>query len=320
MFHEKTPLLNSYPQCSVCVCVSTLFWSKWYHCVQMSIEHGCSLIRSRAFTIVEVLVSIAVIAVLVAIALPTLSRVRSKTIEQVCVVRIRSSSQAVTQYTMDYRGVMPFGGYERHEVDTPYGELATVGGINGLRGGLWATLMADYWEGDLWPEGMKCPDQPEFDPEATPWGDPGFSILSDGIIREPWFWLSSAFHLTPESLSRETKVYEGFVVRPQKIHSVQYPSSKSLLFEYFGFCIPQTPQSLAWMDMAQTQLLPTSSSTVDGSAFRYARRNAYRPAIGMGCDFTLNGVLGRDIDRALENQDAFARLYTSSWGEDDPDP
>lgn len=55
--------------------------------------------------------------------------------------------------------------------------------------------------------------------------------------------------------------------------------------------------------------------TVDGSGLRYARRNAYRPAHGLGLNYTMNGVLGRDVDRALENRDAFARLYGATWGE-----
>ncbi len=135
------------------------------------------------------------------------------------------------------------------------------------------------------------------------------------FLREPWYWMSSAFHLSVNSLDDVVEDVENAKVHAQKLSDVRYPSSKALLFEYYGFCIPDTPESRPWKDLVQTQLLPTSLVTSDGSAFRYARRNAYRPAMGLGCNYTLDGVQGRDVDRTLENLDAFARMNGNTWGE-----
>ena len=257
--------------------------------------------------------SISIIGILITILMPFLNGVRQQTIEQVCIVHIRSASTAITEYSMDYRAFVPFGGNEAHVIDAPYGEQVHVGGINGLGDGRWALLMPDFWSGDNWSEGMRCPKQPAYDPDSPQW--PNISMMTDGFLHEPWFDLSSAFHLTVDSLSEEVEDSDQYRVAAQKIHNVRYPSSKALLFEQFGFCIPDTPKNNAWKDLVQTQLLPTSLVTVDGSAFRYARRNAYRPSLGVGCDYTLNGVQGRDVDRRLEGLDAFARMSGNTWGE-----
>ncbi|MHA7813665.1 MAG: hypothetical protein ACX94C_09765 [Phycisphaerales bacterium] len=173
--------------------------------------------------------------------------------------------------------------------------------------------MPDEWSGPNWSEGMRCPKQPEYDPDSPQWLDA--SMMTDGFSHEPFYWLSSAFHLTTASLDRVVENEDRFVVAPQQLSKVRYPASKSLLFEQFGFCIPDTPDTIPWKDLAQTQLLPTSIVAADGSALRFARRNAYRPATGLGCDYTLHGVQGRDIDRSLEGKDAFDRMNGNIWGE-----
>ncbi len=136
-------------------------------------------VHRHAFTIVELLVSIGIIGLLIAILLPFLSGVREQTIEQVCLVHIRSSSVAITQYSMDYRGYVPFGGREMHEIESPYGETVSVGGVYGLAEGRWSLLMADYWGGDIWTAGMMCPKQPIYDPDSPQW--PNVSMMSDGF-------------------------------------------------------------------------------------------------------------------------------------------
>jgi hypothetical protein len=146
-----------------------------------------------------------------------------------------------------------------------------IGGVNGLSDGRWTALMPEYWSGDVWSEGMMCPKQPAYDPESPQW--PDISMMIDGFSHEPFYWLSSAFHLASGSLKEVVDDTDSMRAHPQKLHNVRYPSSKALLFEQFGFCIPDTPESLAWKDLVQTQLLPTSLVTVDGAALRYARRN-----------------------------------------------
>lgn len=272
---------------------------------------------NRGFSLLELLAVIAVIGVLLAIALPALGRIRARSVELQCTVHLRSVATAITAYAQDYRGYVPYGGLSQHPINTPYGGQIPVGGVHGLSDGRWSSLLPEYWTGDRWPEGMVCPNQPEYDP-ASPGSPDSGSLMIDAIRREPFYELGAAFHLSATSLGNPIDSLEDPPVQVQahKLDDVRYPSSKALLFEQFGFCIPQTQQSIPWMfDIQQTQLFPTSTVTVDGSGLRYARRNAYRPAHGLGLNYTMNGVLGRDVDRALENRDAFARLYGATWGE-----
>jgi prepilin-type N-terminal cleavage/methylation domain-containing protein/prepilin-type processing-associated H-X9-DG protein len=66
--------------------------------------HNCS---RRGFTLVELLVVVGIIAVLVAILLPALSRAREQANRIKCLSNIRQLAVALTMYTTDYKGAMP---------------------------------------------------------------------------------------------------------------------------------------------------------------------------------------------------------------------
>src|SRR5882672_4031155 len=57
----------------------------------------------RAFTLVELLVVIDIIAILIAILLPVLSRARQQAQQTVCAANLYQLGQAVTMYTGQYR-------------------------------------------------------------------------------------------------------------------------------------------------------------------------------------------------------------------------
>jgi prepilin-type N-terminal cleavage/methylation domain-containing protein len=63
--------------------------------------------RSSAFTLVELLVVIGIIAVLVAIMLPTLNRVRAKSRKTVCLSNLRQLGQATHIYAAENKGWLP---------------------------------------------------------------------------------------------------------------------------------------------------------------------------------------------------------------------
>ncbi len=62
---------------------------------------------SRGFTLVELLVVIGIVAVLLAILLPTLSRVRQAGNAVTCAANLRQIGQAVLLYVQDNRGFLP---------------------------------------------------------------------------------------------------------------------------------------------------------------------------------------------------------------------
>src|SRR3954447_20521613 len=63
----------------------------------------------RAFTLVELLVVIGIIAVLIGILLPVLSKARGRAETLSCMANLRSITQGCIQYTVEYKGSFPWG-------------------------------------------------------------------------------------------------------------------------------------------------------------------------------------------------------------------
>src|SRR5881227_1133697 len=68
------------------------------------------LSRLRAFTLVELLVVIGIIALLISMLLPTLNKAREAGRQVKCLANMRNLSNALIQFTNDNRGYMPGGG------------------------------------------------------------------------------------------------------------------------------------------------------------------------------------------------------------------
>lgn len=85
---------------------------------------GCS--RRKAFTLVELLVVIGIIAVLVAILLPSLQKARDAAKLTACLSNVRQFGTAIHMYANDHRGVWPRyyapapGGWTDHVLTTSF--------------------------------------------------------------------------------------------------------------------------------------------------------------------------------------------------------
>jgi prepilin-type processing-associated H-X9-DG protein len=91
--------------------------------------------RSGAFTLVELLVVIGIIAVLIGVLLPALARARQSANQTKCMANLRSIGQAIYIYAQYNQGSLPFG----FVVD---GSTTPVN----INGGVWASAQTEWTE------------------------------------------------------------------------------------------------------------------------------------------------------------------------------
>jgi prepilin-type N-terminal cleavage/methylation domain-containing protein/prepilin-type processing-associated H-X9-DG protein len=93
--------------------------------------------RTLGFTLLELLVVVAVIGMLIAILLPTLRRARAQAREVKCATQLREYARGFHYYLQEYNDVFPLADYG-FQSDTDYVQPPT-----------WFQLIERYWWGDL---------------------------------------------------------------------------------------------------------------------------------------------------------------------------
>ena len=70
----------------------------------------------RAFTLVELLVVISIIALLISLLLPALAQAKQSAMTTVCAANLRGIGQLLNEYSNSYEGAIPYG----NSYDTNY--------------------------------------------------------------------------------------------------------------------------------------------------------------------------------------------------------
>jgi len=140
--------------------------------------------RKRAFTLVELLVVIGIIAVLIGVLLPALSKARKQAAGVACMSNMRQLGTALVMFTQEHRGYLPKGWFNSRPIATPNGQDVQASDYStadswGYRYPMygWDYVLLGYVKKAK--QTFQCPADPEGPLRGT-FNDTGFSNLPDG--------------------------------------------------------------------------------------------------------------------------------------------
>lgn len=172
-------------------------------------------------TLVEVLVAIGIIGVLISLALPALSRVRSAARASICLANLQSIGRTFELYLQEHDGEYPFA-----EAGAP---LPIEGGAVIFDSSHWS--LAHHWPSLMhgtapWPEHFQawiCPGSPR-DPK-TPW-----RYELGGGYAGPSYRYCYGFFARPQVWTPEASA-DVSLLKPIRRHEPAHPSRKVMLFD-----------------------------------------------------------------------------------------
>jgi type II secretory pathway pseudopilin PulG len=210
----------------------------------------------RAFTLIETCVVVGVLAVVLALALPALGRLRAEAKAAATLQRISTINGALSIYASTFRDHVPvfLPPIEAYAHRDP----VFVGEVYGrVFGGFWfdhAFLYHIAFSPPLPMESLLAPNSDWTRPEVT-----------QGVrsTRNTTFWLSATLYADPEYWQRFGQ-RGALQWRPQRLSSVRFPSHKGLLHQVHNHSdpglrpnqsVPLWPGvrgAVAWGDMSAT--------------------------------------------------------------------
>jgi prepilin-type N-terminal cleavage/methylation domain-containing protein/prepilin-type processing-associated H-X9-DG protein len=218
----------------------------------------------KAFTLVELLVVIGIIALLISILLPSLNKARNSAITLQCTSNLRQVGLAWTMYANAHKGTVPPVQYAAPGIDLKWQDFLlpyTTSDRSGIAGGSSGDVQRRMYESIL----NGCPVI-----NRTPGlGTPAYYSLSYG-----YNWDPGRGRLSPSGYGPNMNWKNGSDGKWWKIGDVR-PSHSRLVFSDYN---PQTNGSYPWPGMNND--VPGSASDLDATVIGYYRHGLIRRSIG----------------------------------------
>lgn len=176
---------------------------------------------ARAFTLVELLVVIGVVAILMAVTIPAIGRARIRAVQTDYASTARQLNAALSAYTTDYDSTFPYFGVPG-DPDAPL----TFLGWRPLPPFSYFTGQSWHWVTAIAPEYYDAPRDPRINPLPDRYSLHDESA-PEGVIRSLFAMTHAAF-ARPQYLATDEDPRDPAMLRPTHVGDVLYPASKAL--------------------------------------------------------------------------------------------
>lgn len=183
----------------------------------------------RAVSLLELIITIGLISLLLAITLPVLGGVRLAARETECLAQVRQTGLLISSYAADQRGLLPQVGEPRLTRSFSnagywmnYFDQKTF----------WPIVLRGYTAAPDDPRELTCPydDLPIVERAGNGHG----SQFPDGAVLPVAYWYSTAL-FTRAALWRESNpIVDDSQLRPVNISEIAHPSAKAAFYELAG--------------------------------------------------------------------------------------
>lgn len=216
----------------------------------------------RATTLVELLVAVAIIAIVLALSLPALSGARQAATAARCHINLRSAYQAVTLYTADYDDSFPM--FARRRVLDAFEN----GGVR----------LAYFYQSIHWPMVVRpyLSDRPLDEAQVCPGGPLYEATFGSGMYVEYMaqypptstlpsdYWMSYTMFTAPEMWRPDGDVFDESRLRPVRVAEVTHPSGKGAMVEPRAYHLSRSRFSAPSLIAEERRQGPYTIAFVDG--------------------------------------------------------
>lgn len=196
----------------------------------------------RGFTIVEVLVVAGVMAILLSLLLPALSKAKEAARQAKCLAQVRNHQQLIFAYAISYDDQVPYIWPKVREPPDGIPHPPPHGSPDWylLIAGLWQVPLMDSFGNNGMHESLFCPSNttPDID-DIEALTKELFGLPPEQVQGTRDYYLSEAMFFDPEALDPADPKWEPRYYVPQKLSGILFPSDKGFLRDAGTYHDPQ---------------------------------------------------------------------------------